>query len=71
LEKAGHRCSNPWCRSNRNLTVHHVDKRGPDGACAFDQLNLVVLCRACHAKTHHPELTLARRDLGRWPPTPD
>jgi hypothetical protein len=69
LERGKGRCA--WCFATEVLVVHHVDGRGPDGARAFDQRNLIVLCRRCHASTHAAKLAAARADRVRWPPTPD
>ncbi|MDA2915398.1 HNH endonuclease [Nitrospinae bacterium AH_259_B05_G02_I21] len=40
------RCRNPYCRSPRNLTVHHLVKRSQGGSDHID--NLITLCWACH-----------------------
>lgn len=60
LARAGGRCENPWCRRATRLDVHHIVKRshGRDDS----PLNLVALCRPCHALTDLPKAT-------SWGPT--
>ena len=69
LERSKGRCA--WCFQTDGLVVHHVDGKGLDGARAFDQTNLLVLCKRHHTQAHGTQLSVARGDRQHWPPTPD
>jgi len=48
LERDGYCCSD--CASFVNLEVHHIIFKSAGGSDT--DLNLVTLCRSCHAKRH-------------------
>lgn len=48
IEAAGHACEK--CGSTRNLQVHHPHYER--GKMPWEYDNLIVLCAACHTKTH-------------------
>jgi 5-methylcytosine-specific restriction endonuclease McrA len=50
LQRAHYRCE--CCGARQVLVVHHLDEQGMDGPRAYDQANLVVLCRAHHRSAH-------------------
>ncbi|MHC4687706.1 MAG: HNH endonuclease [Planctomycetota bacterium] len=50
------RCRNPFCRSPKNLTVHHLVKRSQGGNDHIE--NLVTLCWECHEKVECGVLAL-------------
>lgn len=63
LERDGFKCR--FCGANRGrLEIDHIEpvRRRPD--LAYNQLNLQVLCRACHSGKTHVE-------VGRKPPAYD
>lgn len=39
------------CGSTQNLDVHHIDENPLHNALE----NLIVLCRTCHSRLHHPQ----------------
>lgn len=49
-----HRCVVSWCRSSRNLDVHHLVARSDGGT--HDPSNLCVLCSGCHRALHEGRL---------------
>jgi hypothetical protein len=50
LRRDHDKCRVPWCRSWRNIDVHHVVHREHGGT--NDPLNLLCLCEAHHLATH-------------------
>ena len=68
LVVAEFRCQNPKCRSEENLTIHHLIMRKAKEFMDFWRYasqryywgNQVVLCKTCHAKYHG----LLGKDLG-------
>jgi hypothetical protein len=50
LERDGWQCTNPNCRSRRNLDVHHIQYRSRGGS--DDPSNLTTLCSGCHRLVH-------------------
>ena len=62
LRRAGYRCQR--CGGVRRLEVHH---RTPleHGGAAFDQRNLIVLCRTCHFRAHRKAAPSDPPDTGR------
>jgi len=54
-------CRNPFCQSNKNLTVHHIIKRSQGGS---DEVgNLITLCLDCHEKIERHGLELRVVDV--------
>lgn len=56
MRRDRHRCAVPWCRSARNLDVHHLVARWEGGR--HDPSNLCVLCGGCHRALHEGRLTV-------------
>ena len=58
LERAGNKCER--CGSTQTLEVHHKEKLGlfepRHNSSKNRQDNLIVLCRNCHEKEHHPQI---------------
>jgi len=56
LERAHNMCED--CGSGRSLEVHHKEKlvnnKSRQNSPLNRQDNLIVLCRDCHEKRHHP-----------------
>jgi hypothetical protein len=51
FERDGWQCTNPHCRSRRNLHAHHVEFRS-HGGCD-EKWNKTTLCAACHLRILH------------------
>jgi 5-methylcytosine-specific restriction endonuclease McrA len=54
-------CRNPFCRSMRGLTPHHLKKRSQLGG---DEMgNLITLCAKCHDAVERNELVIEVVDV--------
>ena len=49
IHQRGEKCEK--CGNNNFLTLHHIKSR-EDGGAWYELDNLLILCRACHAKVH-------------------
>ena len=46
------------CATDLNLSVHHIERGGPDTLT-----NLILLCSRCHAWAERGDLTVSNTDL--------